>query len=82
MQPMNTVTQLPSSITHGVWVIERNKGLKAVHALHHTTNPPPRCLVFVNSPHRAKVGTRRRDAQVQSKCFGAGITALAQIRCI
>ena len=47
--------QLPSSITHGVWVIERNKGLKAVHALHHTTNPPPRCLVFVNSPHRAKV---------------------------
>ena len=55
MIPSALGAQLPSSITHGVWVIERNKGLKAVHALHHTTNPPPRCLVFVNSPHRAKV---------------------------
>ena len=50
--------QLPNSITHGVYVIEPNKGLKAVHALHHTS-PAPRCLVFVNSPYRAKVVCER-----------------------
>ena len=46
--------QLPESITHGVCMVEPKRGLKAVHALHHSS-PTPRCLVFVNSPHRAKI---------------------------
>ena len=50
--------QLPSCITHGLLVISPNKGLKAVHALHHTT-PSPRCLVFVNSPYRARFVCKR-----------------------
>ena len=34
-------------------VLGANRELKLVHALHHS-KPAPRCLVFVNSPYRAK----------------------------
>ena len=54
--------QLPSSITHGLMVISPNKGLKQVHALHHTT-PSPKCLVFVNSPYRVKMVCERLESQ-------------------
>ena len=49
-----SAAELPSSILHGVWTVEPQKGLKAVHALYHAT-PAPKVLVFVNSPHRVKV---------------------------
>ena len=46
--------ELPACISHGVYTVAPQKSLEAVRALHHT-KPPPKCLVFVNSPHRAKI---------------------------
>ena len=46
--------QLPSSISHGVCTVSPQKSLETMHALYHST-PAPKCLVFVNSPHRAKI---------------------------
>ena len=46
--------QLPDGISHGVCAVPSHKALETMHALFHS-QPAPKCLVFVNSPHRAKI---------------------------
>ncbi len=45
---------LPPTITHGVQSVPSRKALEAVRDLVNI-EPPPRCIVFVNSPHRAQI---------------------------
>lgn len=50
----NGVAELPLTLRHGVYVLPAQKHLEAIRQLAHSS-PTPTCLVFVNSPHRAKM---------------------------
>jgi len=48
------VLSLPPTLTHAIAVVPKHKRLEALSRLAHTS-PKPTALVFVNSPHRARI---------------------------
>eukprot|EP00900_Chrysochromulina_parva_P012403 jgi/Chrpa1/21163/Chrysochromulina_OHIO_Genome00024670-RA len=50
----DAAAQLPEGITHGLCVVEERKVLETMKSLYHS-QPAPKCLLFVNSPHRVKI---------------------------
>ena len=48
------VPELPQTLRHVVYVLPTQKHLEAIRKLAHSA-PAPTCLIFVNSPHRARI---------------------------
>jgi len=61
---------LPSTLEHGVCVLPARKHLEALHRLSNV-QPAPKCLVFVNSPHRA-----RMVAKLMGASYGTDVAPL------
>ncbi|KAL1519177.1 hypothetical protein AB1Y20_003437 [Prymnesium parvum] len=46
--------ELPQGIAHGLYVLPAQKHLEAIRQLANS-EPKPRCIIFVDSPHRARI---------------------------
>ena len=68
---------LPATLEHGVCVLPARKHLETLHRLSNVA-PAPKCLVFVNSPHRAKTVARLMEQSYGTGSIGQNVVSSSQ----